>query len=729
MMNAKVDETRPAAPGWARVPGLNLLHRYLVNNTGGEPIFPLSVLFLLFFFDEFDTAAFSVLTPEIEAYFHIKDSTLFTIVVLNVSVVLLAGIPVGFYGDRLPRRTFVWIGGIVAGVFSFFTGAIGAVLALLVIARMGNGFGRLVNDPIHTSLLTDYYKPEYRPGVFSIHRNAPNLGAVLGPFVAGALAAAFNWHVAFMVLIVPIVAFALLATRLPEPVRGATDNADAAGIAAAERPMPLERGVRMLMSVKTLRRQYVAWMFIGAAFVPLSVYLTLFLKRVFHVAVFGRGVAGAVYAAATFAGFVLSKRLTNRWLAKGLGEPLKMSGWVLVAVGPGVLAYALSPTLAFAIVVGILVSFYAGFFTVPFVTSQALVSPARIRSLSFGISSAFLIAGVWLLFLLPSLGTVSDNYGVRWGLVTGVPYWIIGGLVLRSGHKFVESDTSYAMEMLQTTAALRLERLTTATDKQLVVRNLSVAYGQTQVLFGVNLELKEGELVALLGTNGAGKSTLLRTISGLVHPIGGGVFFEGEDITQFEPEETAEMGIIQMPGGKSVFPTLTVKENLDMAGWLYVKESGYVEGALQRIFEIFPILRDRLEQQAGSLSGGEQQMLSLAQAFIAKPKILMIDELSLGLAPLIVQQLLHIVEEIHQRGTTIILVEQSVNVALTVAKHAYFMEKGEIRFDGPTSELLTRADILRSVFLEGAASLVVTDGDGKGRPANGSRAGGNRRRR
>jgi branched-chain amino acid transport system ATP-binding protein len=194
-------------------------------------------------------------------------------------------------------------------------------------------------------------------------------------------------------------------------------------------------------------------------------------------------------------------------------------------------------------------------------------------------------------------------------------------------------------------------------------------------------------------------------VSGLVHPRRGAVFFDGNDITHLEPEETAKLGIVLMPGGKSIFPTLTVHENLELAGWLYNKDRAYIDESRRRLFEIFPILAERIDQQAGNLSGGEQQMLSLAQAFIAKPKLLMIDELSLGLAPVIVQQLLRIVEDIHASGTTVVLVEQSVNVALTVARHAYFMEKGEIRFNGPTDELLGRRDILRSVFLEGASTL------------------------
>jgi ABC-type branched-subunit amino acid transport system ATPase component len=363
----------------------------------------------------------------------------------------------------------------------------------------------------------------------------------------------------------------------------------------------------------------------------------------------------------------------------------------------------------------ILTNFVGGLFWTPFIVTQVFVSPARQRTLSLSLGNVFLVFGAWLLVLLPGVFQVSDNHGPQWALGITVAYWLIGGFVLRSGHHFVLDDSTRALEMLQMAARLREERLNRTSDKLLIVSNLDVAYDQTQVLFGVNFEVREGELVALLGTNGAGKSTLLKAISGLVPSIGGAVFFDAEDITYHDPEETAELGMIQMPGGKSVFPSLTVKENLDMAGWLYYRDAQHIKDSLANVYEVFPVLRDRLTQQAGSLSGGEQQMLSLAQAFIAKPKLLMIDELSLGLAPVVVQQLLEIVKDIHSRGTTIILVEQSVNVALTVAEHAYFMEKGQIRFDGPTAELLKRGDILRSVFLEGAQAAVGTTNGSKAR--------------
>ncbi|MEY2436492.1 MAG: hypothetical protein QOF97_1328 [Acidimicrobiaceae bacterium] len=253
----------------------------------------------------------------------------------------------------------------------------------------------------------------------------------------------------------------------------------------------------------------------------------------------------------------------------------------------------------------------------------------------------------------------------------------------------------------------------------LVCRGVDVSYDKVQVLFGVDLEVERNEIVALLGTNGAGKSTLLKAISGLVEPKAGQIWFDGRDITNDDAVTTSKLGIIQVPGGKAVFPTLTVDEHFKAGTWLYAREDpAEVKARIDKVLELFPRLRERWGQMAGNMSGGEQQQLALGMAFVAKPKLLIIDELSLGLAPTIVEQLLGIVREIHAQGCTIILVEQSVNVALTVASRAYFMEKGEVRFSGPTEELLTRGDILRSVFLQGAGSV-----DGKSNGAKPAKAG------
>ncbi|GAC1532916.1 MAG: hypothetical protein NVS3B12_11620 [Acidimicrobiales bacterium] len=253
----------------------------------------------------------------------------------------------------------------------------------------------------------------------------------------------------------------------------------------------------------------------------------------------------------------------------------------------------------------------------------------------------------------------------------------------------------------------------------LVCKGVDVSYGSVQILFGVDIEIARGEIVALLGTNGAGKSTLLKAVSQLVDPKGGQIIFDGQDITHIGAVKAAKSGIVQVPGGKAVFPTLTVAEHFRACTWLYAKEDDKeVSRRIEEVLDRFPRVRERWDQMAGNLSGGEQQQLALGMAFVAKPKLLIIDELSLGLAPTIVELLLNMVRAIHETGCTIVLVEQSVNVALTVADRAYFMEKGEVRFSGPTAELLERGDILRSVFLEGAGSV---NGSSPAQPATARR--------
>jgi branched-chain amino acid transport system ATP-binding protein len=681
------------------------LRHWLDDVTGGDPTFPLLVLAAIYFFDEFDTAAFGVLAPEIKHSFDISNETFVQIIGANLSVVLLLAIPVSHFGDRLPRRTMVVTGAIIAGVFSFFTGLAPTVL-LLVLFRMGNGIGLLVNDPIHRSLLSDYYKPEARPTVFATHANAVRVGAIFGSAIAGILAFAFGWRAAFLVLIVPIVGVAILALRLPPVFRGQSDDADVAAAAAEEKPFPFMRSARILWNVSTLRRQYIAWIFIGAAFLPLAAYIPIYLDDEFHLNPLELGFLTSVGAAVALVAVQLSGRMTRKAMAKGLGEPLRIAALALVAVGPTMLILAVAPNLAVAIGGILVANFVGGFFAVPYITVQAMVSPARARSLSFGFGSLFLVVGlnVYSIFFA---STANDS--VRAGLAWLAPLWIIGGLILWSAKGLVGGDTTRALSVMQTTAQLRRERENASERSLLVCRNVDVSYGQTQVLFGVDFDVKEGEVVALLGTNGAGKSTLLKAVAGSIDINGGAIFCHGEDMTGLGAAAVTATGVVLVPGGKGVFPGLTVAENLQLAGWLLRKDQGFVDDVIDEALGYFPVLRERWDQKAGNLSGGEQQMLTIAMALLARPKLLMIDELSLGLAPIVVEMLLDVVRRISERGVTVILVEQSVNVALTLAQRAVFMEKGEIRFDGPTADLLDRPDVLRSVFLEGAATAVDTD--------------------
>jgi len=238
----------------------------------------------------------------------------------------------------------------------------------------------------------------------------------------------------------------------------------------------------------------------------------------------------------------------------------------------------------------------------------------------------------------------------------------------------------------------------------LAVRGIDFSYGQLQVLFDVDFTVDDGEMVALLGVNGAGKSTLLKVISGIGLPTRGSVRYRGQEITYLDAERRLRLGITQIPGGRAVFGPMTVVENLRSYGYTMGRDKAAVESAIDRTFEAFPRLHERRNSLAATLSGGEQQMLGLSKALMLRPRLLLIDELSLGLAPVIVGQLLELVRQINADGTAVVLVEQSVNIALNLVDHAYFMEKGEMRFDGRASELLARDDLLRAVFLHGAGA-------------------------
>ncbi len=242
-------------------------------------------------------------------------------------------------------------------------------------------------------------------------------------------------------------------------------------------------------------------------------------------------------------------------------------------------------------------------------------------------------------------------------------------------------------------------------DPILACTGLDLAYGQRQIVFDLDFAVGRGEMVALLGTNGAGKSTLLKGISGLLPPTGGSVHYDGDAITGEAADRTTRRGVSLMLGGASVFPTLTVADNLRMATWLFRKDVARVDAALAEAYALFPVLGERKRQLAGDLSGGEQQMLALAGALMGRPQLLMIDELSLGLAPTVVAELLDVVRAVHARGVTVVIVEQSVNVALELAERAVFMERGQIRFEGKTRDLLARPDLLRSVFIAGTAEV------------------------
>jgi branched-chain amino acid transport system ATP-binding protein len=702
--NGDTGAAETGAGDTATAPRPGAWSRWKLRTTGGAPIFPLGVLFGLNMVDELDRTAFGVLLPEIRDHFGLDTNGILWVVALSLVGAIILALPIGFYADRL-RRVPIAIGGAsLWGGFSVLTG-LATSLWMLGIARAGSGFGRAVNDPVHNSLIADYYDIPVRPRVYSVHRYANALGQFLGPFSAGLIAYAFGWRWPFIVFSVLTAFFVTLAFRLHEPVRGRFERR-AMGVSdevanTEEEPPSWAESFRIVWQVRSLRRIFYALPFLAVAVVGLLTLGGLYYEEVFNLDERARGfVVAGIQGGAQLVGLLLGIRIVTRLLARGPGFVLRFLANVACVVALGLLVFATAPNLGVAIAANAVVE--ASFFLlIPGIYAVlSLAVPAKVRAFGFAVGTLWILPG---LLILPIVGELADTYGIRWGLIAAVPVFLIGGFVLASGHAFVAHDIQQVWRSAAARSEVALLR-EQGKVKLLLCRDIDVHYDDVQVLFGVNLEVDEGEIVALLGTNGAGKSTLLKAISGLVQASGGAVVFDGRDMTHTPPDEVAGRGVAVVPGGQGVFTQLSVADNLRLAGWTRRKNGAKVAADVEHVLDMFPMLRQRLHEVAGNLSGGQQQMLTLGMAFISKPRLLMIDELSLGLAPTVVTQLLEMVRSLRDEGTTVILVEQSVNVALTVAERAYFMEKGEVRFEGPAAELLDRPDLLRAVFLRAASA-------------------------
>jgi len=233
----------------------------------------------------------------------------------------------------------------------------------------------------------------------------------------------------------------------------------------------------------------------------------------------------------------------------------------------------------------------------------------------------------------------------------------------------------------------------------LTVENLVTSYGKIEALKGISLTVNDGEIVTLIGANGAGKSTTLKTISGQIHPREGSVVFEGQQLAGLPPHVVTAKGIIQVPEGRRIFARMTVMENLEMGAFLRKDKDG-IKADIDRVFEMFPRLKERAGQKGGTLSGGEQQMLAVARGLMAKPKLLMLDEPSMGLAPVVVELIFDTIKELNKAGITILLVEQNAAMALQIANRGYVLETGNITLEGPARELLTNEQVRKAYLGE-----------------------------
>ena len=683
----------------------------LIGATGTTGLAPLAILIGLATVTGFDSTAFGVLAPDIRNTFHISTGTTDAIASLTGAVPIMLSVYVGVLGDRMNRISLSFVAGLIWGVTAIFTG-LAPILLVLILARLVGGVGLLTGETIYLSLLADFYPPEGLGTIFGSYRFwGQGLGIAAGP-LAGVLAAIFGWRFAFVVLALPTFVFVFMLRTLKEPARGVSMGL----MPQAPQKLGVLEGYRRVRSIRTAKRTWLAAFLFGGGTLPFATLLSTFFKDVYHYGDTARGSIILVYGLGGLVGVTAGGAVTQRLLNR-----LNFTGLV-VANGLFILEFALGIVImvsvhsAFVAIAGAtILSIGAVGFLPVYTTLVSIISPPTLRTQVYGWTLLFYGLGA-ILTTIVVINPIVNAYGQRPAMLVLSGLVALGGIAGLSSARFVNSDL----------AAARKQEEASQSDALLSCSGIDVGYGGVQVLFGVDFEIEKGEMVALLGTNGAGKSTFLKAISGLLDPIGGVMYFNGQDITHTDPMGTARMGIMQVPGGRGVFPTLSVADNLKVAGWLFRKDRKYVAEQTKKVIGYFPILAERSAALAGDLSGGEQQMLSLAQAFIAEPELLLIDELSLGLAPAVVGRLLEIVREIHAAGTTVILVEQSVNTALELAERAIFMEKGEVRFSGPTAELLERPDILRAVYLQGAAVgqelAGIGDGEGNGSSARSAAA-------
>jgi ABC-type branched-subunit amino acid transport system ATPase component/predicted MFS family arabinose efflux permease len=676
--------------------------RWLADLTGGGPVYALMILFGLNMVSQMDATGFGILIPNIRDAFHMTNAGVLALVAAAAVVGLALQVPIAQMADRRNRIRLMLLGAGVCAAFVFGTGLAISVW-MLALMRSGTGVGQATVGPTHNSLIADWYPINSRPRVYAFHFSSNAIGAFIGPILAGGLAAWLGWRAPFLVFPIPMVILILAGIGLREPSRGIQERL-AMGVTDAldteEPPPSFAEGWRMVWKVESLRRIFYALPFLAASLVGFASLASILYQQKFGLDVVQRGWVAAAAEPAQLIGLAVGARVGSRLIKRDPGLIIRFLAHVALFTSGLLVVFALVPILWVTILVHMAVTASLAAVGSGIYASLSLAIPARSRSLGFSMGAIWVIPG---LVILPLVGTISDSLGIRVGMLGLVPVFLVGGLVLSTAGRVIDRD----ILQVRTMAAARSEVLFARRQglvKLLLVRDLNVSYGQVQVLFDVNFEIEEGRIIALLGTNGAGKSTLLKAICGVVEADKGAVIFDGRDISHMPPNEIAALGITQVPGGQGVFPGLSVADNLRVAGWLDRRDRSRLAEQVEEVLELFPVLSGRLDQPAANLSGGQQQMLALSMAFLARPRLLLIDELSLGLAPVVVEQLLPLVELISSQGTTVILVEQSVNLALTIAETAYFMEKGEIKFRGPTSELLGRADILRSVFLEGAGS-------------------------
>ncbi|MFA5885639.1 MAG: ATP-binding protein [Acidimicrobiia bacterium] len=664
-------------------------------------------LLLVNIIETFDQVALQVLAPDVQKTLDVSKTTLQGLSSLGGVVLVVATLPFAWLADRYFRTRILAVATLVWSACMVATGLVVNPLTM-GFARAGAGFGAAAKIPISPSLIADQYPIGVRTRMFAFENLGRPLGLVIGPFFVGAVAAQVSgtegWRWAMVAIAIPAVFIGLALLFLREPGRGRNEQEAVLGRVLDtddEPPVRLSSVAARLKKVKTFRYLTLGIGMLGFALVSVPVRLSFLFEETYDFGAYKRGwVLSLTYIPALIV-IPIAGRYGDRLFRRDPRWAVRLFGWLVVAYGVFLtVGTQLGAVELLIFFVAIANACQLAAFTQIGPTISAVV-PYRMRAQAFALIGfyIFLLGGFFGGLMVAA---VADAYGERTAILVVVPMAaLLGGFLVMRGAKFMKRDISLVVEELLDEQEEQRRIAANPDDVPVLqVHNLDTSYGPVQILFDVNLEVRRGEVLALLGTNGAGKSTLLKTISGLVIPDRGVVRMNGHTITLTDPEIRVAMGMIQVPGGECIFPSQTVAENLEVWSWL-IEDRAKRQGRIEAALETFPALKDRMKSRAGSLSGGQQQMLAVCKAVMLEPELLLIDELSLGLAPLVVQELLEVVEGLRATGVTMVIVEQSVNVALAIADRAIFMERGRVRFEGPANELLERDDLLRAVFLSG----------------------------
>jgi ABC-type branched-subunit amino acid transport system ATPase component/predicted MFS family arabinose efflux permease len=646
------------------------------------------------------------LAPELRRAFGVSDGAIVFLAAASGAFLVLGALPMGWLADRHRRPPIIaWANLAFAGFLAVCGAATNAFQMFW--ARLGVGVTKSNTYPVQGSLIGDAYPISARGRINAWLTMGSRLVGVLSPVIVAGIASGIGgddgWRWPFLLLGIPVAVVAMFAFKLKEPPRGQFEKKDVLGeVIEDEQPAPIsvEAAFARLWQIRTLKSVIVAFAALGFGLFTVPVLTNLFMEDHYGTKTFERGVLGTIGGIGVLLVLPFVGKYYDNLYRRDPARALRFVGLLILPAAILTPVQFFMPNVVAFTIMGIpqLILLSIAFTMVQPVLQS--VVPYRLRGMGSALGSIYIFfIGATGGALLS--GLLTDEVGPRTAvMVIVIPSTIIGGLLILRGARFIRNDLSLVVaELREEMAEHTRQQETPAAIPALQVADVDFAYGPVQVLFDVGFEVQRGEVLALLGTNGAGKSTILRVIAGLGTPARGVVRLNGRTITYTTPEQRARLGIRILLGGKGVFPAMTVNENLEMAAFVYRGDDVDFRRRLDRAYELFPALSERRRAAASQLSGGQQQMLALAMTLLHDPEVLAIDELSLGLAPLVVQELLRVVERLKAEGMTVILVEQSLNVALSVADRAVFLEKGQVRFSGPAAELAERDDLARAVFL------------------------------